>query len=515
MPVLTSDLTLVQRKAVETVDRNVCVSAGAGTGKTRVLVERFIYLVEHEWARPHEILAVTFTEKAAQEMKRRIAARLRESGLEDARRELENAYIGTIHSFCARVLREHPIEAGIDPDFRVLEEDEAHLLRELAFDELIEARFQEPEMFNLLHVYGEKTLRSGVSSVARKVHTSGLTLNVILSEAKRGQVLLRPVPFLELEPLKKLKGKENDCAEMETLLSKPVSGWREIEAIKTAAKKFQRRGDEQKAFRDALDEWLGFRIESLSSEIKTAFFNFAVDFKTRYAARKRKHSGLDFDDLEREAVSLLSGSEPAQIAIRSLYQKHFKFIMVDEFQDTSPIQNQLIDLVQSAGTLFIVGDWKQSIYGFRGADASLFLKKEEEFSSSGKESYVALAENFRSRPELIDCVNPFFEKLWAEEKKTFGPLIPARNVIARSEIPRNDGVVEFLTVERPEGETVQEARIKEARALAGRIEELQATGAYEYRDFAMLFRAADDIFFYEYELRNLGIPYYVVSGRGF
>ena len=95
--------------------------------------------------------------------------------------------------------------------------------------------------------------------------------------------------------------------------------------------------------------------------------------------------------------------------------------------------------------------------------------------------------------------------MWAEEKKTFGALIPARN----------DGVVEFLTVERPEGETVQEARIKEARALAGRIEELQATGAYEYRDFAMLFRAADDIFFYEYELRNLGIPYYVVSGRGF
>ncbi|HLD55986.1 MAG TPA: UvrD-helicase domain-containing protein, partial [Candidatus Omnitrophota bacterium] len=284
MPVLTSDLTLVQRKAVETVDRNVCVSAGAGTGKTRVLVERFIYLVEHEWARPHEILAVTFTEKAAQEMKRRIAARLRESGLEDARRELENAYIGTIHSFCARVLREHPIEAGVDPDFRVLEEDEAHLLRELAFDELIEARFQEPGIFNLLHVYGEQTLRSGVSSVARKVHTSGLTLDVILSpspavilsEAKNlaGSRVnsakdLRDSSVFDLRmtsevlktlvPLKRIKGKENDCAEIEALLSKPVSGWREIEAVKTAAKKFQRRGDDQKAFRDALDEWLGFR----------------------------------------------------------------------------------------------------------------------------------------------------------------------------------------------------------------------------------------------------------------
>src|SRR3989338_7422688 len=98
------ELTFSQKQAVETVDRHVCVSAGAGTGKTRVLVERFLYLVERTLAHPHEILAITFTEKAAQEMKQRIAHTFRARGLEGARRELENAYIGTVHAFCSRVL---------------------------------------------------------------------------------------------------------------------------------------------------------------------------------------------------------------------------------------------------------------------------------------------------------------------------------------------------------------------------------------------------------------------------
>src|SRR3989338_4536157 len=155
-------LTETQRKAVEIYDQNVCVSAGAGTGKTNVLVERFLYLIENGFAKPSEILAITFTDKAAQEMKTRIAKRLRERGLEQARRELENAYIGTIHSFCARILKEHPIEAGVDPDFRVIEEDESNLLKETVLDELIEVRFQEPAVFELLRIYSEAGVREAI-----------------------------------------------------------------------------------------------------------------------------------------------------------------------------------------------------------------------------------------------------------------------------------------------------------------------------------------------------------------
>src|SRR3989338_7785618 len=164
-------LTETQRKAVEIYDQNVCVSAGAGTGKTDVLVERFLYLIENGYARSGEILAITFTEKAAQEMKSRIAQRLRQRGLEQARRELENTYIGTIHYFCARILREHPIEAGVDPDFRVLEEEDANLLKDASFDELIESRFQEPAVFELLSHYSEDNIRGAIEYVISRAHT--------------------------------------------------------------------------------------------------------------------------------------------------------------------------------------------------------------------------------------------------------------------------------------------------------------------------------------------------------
>lgn len=511
--VSTDSLTAVQRKAVEAVGQNVCVSAGAGTGKTRVLVERFLYLVENKLAHPREILAVTFTEKAAQAMKHRIADRFRDSGLEEARRELENAYIGTIHAFAARILREHPIEAGVDPAFRIFEEDEANLLKDLAFEALVEARFQEPEIFNLLHVYGDKALKNAVSFVARKIHTSGLRFQDIDS--------IQPTPdftgevLKALEPLRKLKGRENDCAEVEALLSKPVFGWREIEAVKTAGRRFQRRSEERMTFRDALDEWLGCAVEKLAFGVKSAFLNFCLDFEGRYSALKRERAGLDFDDLERQTVTLLSGTTPSQTAVRNLYQKHFKFIMVDEFQDTSVIQNQLISLVASPNNLFIVGDWKQSIYGFRGADASLFLKKEAELSSS--EGRLSLIESFRSRSELLDQLNSFFGQLWAEGERAFEALVASRQVGDRQPSCLSPvlSAVEFFTIERAEKESVQEARVKEAKVLARRIQELVETGAYQYRDFVMLFRSGEDIFFYEYELGNLGIPYYVVSGRGF
>ena len=111
--------------------------------------------------------------QAAQEMKARIARRLREQGLERARRELENAYIGTIHSFCARILREHPIEAGVDPSFRVLEEDEAHILQESVLDQLIEARFQESAVFDLLRIYSEEGIREAIKQIANRIHIFG------------------------------------------------------------------------------------------------------------------------------------------------------------------------------------------------------------------------------------------------------------------------------------------------------------------------------------------------------
>ncbi len=507
------DLTNAQKKAVETVDRNVCVSAGAGTGKTRVLVERFIDLIEKNLARPHEILAITFTEKAAQEMKKRIAERLREQGLEQARRELENAYIGTIHSFCARILHEHPIEAGVDPNFRVLEEDESNLLKEISLDELIEARFQEPAVFDLLRIYSEEGVRNAIKQVANRAHTFGVSIQeASVAQTIPSNMLLKEKVLSALKLLKELKGKEDDCALVEEVLNKPVSDWDELETLKEIEKKFRRHKTKPEIgiFKDCFDDWIACCAEALGQNVREAFLSLASDFEIRYCIFKRERSSLDFNDLEREAVKLFNGSEPRCQACRKLYWENFKYIMIDEFQDTAPLQDQLITLIARPNNLFIVGDWKQSIYGFRGAEASLFLKKEETFSKSGAGERISLVENFRSRGELLNQINPFFEKLWTEEKRSFEPL-ETRRIFPQKANPS----VEFLSIKQEEDESIEEARMNEARVLAEQIHGLVTSGVYEYKDFAMLFRVATDIYYYEHELRNLGIPYYVVSGRGF
>ncbi|MDD5226556.1 MAG: UvrD-helicase domain-containing protein, partial [Candidatus Omnitrophica bacterium] len=148
-------LTKAQKKAVQTAGKNILVSAGAGTGKTRVLVERILHLLRAPKATLSELLILTFTEKAANEIKARLSLNFREAGLERPRRDLEKAAISTFHSFAARLLKEHPIEAGVDPDFRVIETEQSELLKEETMREMIAKLYEEKNgTFELLPVYG-------------------------------------------------------------------------------------------------------------------------------------------------------------------------------------------------------------------------------------------------------------------------------------------------------------------------------------------------------------------------
>ena len=143
-------LSAKQKAIVTATGKSLCVSAGAGSGKTLVLVERFAYLVTEKGVSPDRIAAVTYTEKAANNMKERLVKIFTERGLLEERRVLENAYIGTIHGFASRLLKENPAEAGIDPHFTVLESGQADLL----MDEALEAVFE--EAFGALRGWGEK-----------------------------------------------------------------------------------------------------------------------------------------------------------------------------------------------------------------------------------------------------------------------------------------------------------------------------------------------------------------------
>lgn len=508
-------LTDAQREAVATTGKNLCVSAGAGTGKTHVLVERFLYLVENKLARPAEILAITFTEKAANEMKSRIAEALRARHFEEARRELESAYIGTIHSFCSRILKEHPLEAGVDPDFRVLREDETYLLQEAVLDELMESHFQEPDIFQLLRIYSESSVREGIGHVHSKMQTFGRAqgdFSIFHRNTTTDTEALKQKTLDALKSLKKIDGKEADISELKEALSAPVKNWQAIEAAREIGRRFRRHKSREdiSILRDSLDAWAASWAETLSEPFRQAFVKLTLEFERRFYETKRAKSVLDFNDLEREAHRLVSGSAANQRAILNLYRNKFKFIMVDEFQDTSPIQDELITFLSRGDNLFIVGDWKQSIYGFRGAELSLFSEKERIFQEPGAGRWISISENFRSRSEVLEFINPFFERLWTEEKRPFQSL-EAGLRFPDKKIPS----AELMTIESEVGEKAGELRIKEARVLARRIQELVQTGEFRYRDFAMLFRAGTDIHLYEYELRNLNIPYYLVSGSGF
>ncbi|MEK7241744.1 MAG: UvrD-helicase domain-containing protein, partial [Planctomycetota bacterium] len=147
----SSNLTPEQERAVGTLGKDLCVSAGAGSGKTGVLVERFVGLVSEGGLSVPEILCITFTEKAAGEMKQRVAHKFKSLGMEQERQEVEFAYISTIDSFCSRLLRENALEAGLDPDFTILEEYEASSLQRDMAEDLL-ARWEEtnPEGYKLL-----------------------------------------------------------------------------------------------------------------------------------------------------------------------------------------------------------------------------------------------------------------------------------------------------------------------------------------------------------------------------
>ena len=513
---LGKNLTASQQEAIQTLDRNVAVSAGAGTGKTRVLVERFLGIVQEKLASPPEILAITYTEKAANEMKSRIVSSLKSAGLDEARRQVENAYIGTIHAFCARLLKEHPIETGIDPDFRVIEEDESDLLKETALDQLIEESFEKEDVFSLLLTYGEESVRKSVKSVYDKIRMSAFSLaeavrlSPEISESSLRTELIAGLDGLPLFP----KRKELAVETIQFLTSNRAWDQPALEALNGFAKainlKIKEGKSEAEKVKDLLKKFSSVQLEKSAHSIRESFTGLLLAFGERYDALKRERAAFDFADLELTVTRFLSGESQSAAAVRAHYRAQFKFIMVDEFQDTSAVQMRLADLLSNGRNLFFVGDVKQSIYGFRGSDPDLFRQKETEFKADKSGTRIVMSENFRSSESLLNFVNPFFSALWRDGSIAYEPLAAGRQT---QKTQRE--AVELIEVEQEENETRGESRSEEARVIAARIQELVETEGYAYGDFAMLFRASEGIHLYEQELLNLRIPYYVIGGRGF
>ena len=494
------ELNHEQLAAVE-AGGEVFVSAGAGTGKTAVLVERVVRAVTERGLDVDSILVITYTRRAAGELRTRIRAALAARGRHDLARELDGAWISTIHGFCARLLRAYPLAAGLDPHFRELDEAQAAVLRSEAFGEAL-AEFcsgDEPQRLELLATYGSDRLRRMLTSVYETLRAAGRELDLAVAG--------RPELGERLEELRALAGslasdpaateaQQTTAAELLELLGRDLRPDR-LMSLGT----FKARGDRAAAYRDALAAVEQAALDEAAARDRALLQELLTLFAERYAQAKARESALDFEDLQLEARDLLR----TQPDLREREQTRFRSILVDEFQDTNRLQTEIVDLLRRPETeLFFVGDEFQSIYGFRHADVQVFRERRE-----AVEQPLSLTLNYRSRPEVLAAVNELFGSHFGGE---------FQELAAAAEFP--DPVfghpVELLVTDK---ESYKDSGVHwrrgEARAVAHRVRELVDSGAAAPGEIVLLFAAGTDAEWYEDELRRVGLPTYRATGKGY
>ncbi|HZT93950.1 MAG TPA: UvrD-helicase domain-containing protein [Gaiellaceae bacterium] len=517
------ELNEQQLTAVE-ASGEVFVSAGAGTGKTAVLVERVVRAVTERGLDVDSILVITYTRRAAGELRTRIRAALAERGRHDLARELDGAWISTIHGFCARLLKTYPLAAGLDPRFRELDEAQAAVLRSEAFGEAL-AEFcsaDDPQRLELLATYGSDRLRRMLTSVYETLRAAGRELDLaVAARPELGERVeeLRVASIALASDPDATEAQQRAAAELLELLDRD----RRPDRLMNLSG-FKARGDRAAAYGEALAAVEQAALDEAAARDRALLQELLTQFAECYADAKERESALDFEDLQLEARELLR----SQPELREREQARFRSILVDEFQDTNRLQTEIVDLLRGAGSdggkaavarredpdafgagwpqteLFFVGDEFQSIYGFRHADVQVFRERRE-----AAEQPLSLTLNYRSRPEVLAAVNELFGSDFGSE---------FQELAAAAEFP--DPVfghpVELLVTDK---ESYKESGVHwrrgEARAVARRVRELVDGGAATPGEIVLLFAAGTDAEWYEDELRRVGLPTYRATGKGY
>jgi ATP-dependent helicase/nuclease subunit A len=578
-------------------NENICFSAGAGSGKTSVLVKMYLALIsgDSSFNEPiplEQIVAITFTEKAAAEMKKRvreaIELKLLESEektlWEERLRGLERAHISTIHSFCAGILRENPVEAAIDPAFTILDDREAsEVLEQIVHEVVIEGLSDKDLMISeLIHDYGfsgynqVSGLKDFLKRVCIEVYGSGLSWDKIdqmkENNYQRAEELLYSKIFSigkNLEKLTKLikqgaiKKSTKSFSYIEELIRKyqMVMNAKEDSLIERSGALLALDNyvkgnwpalarDLKKELKDSFSEMEGAYYQLLCNKYLNGFQQLLKKISQRYQDWKLDHGVFDFDDLQIKARDILRTNR----GIRRELKSRFKVIMLDEFQDTNSIQKEIVcylcensnsesllaehDSYQDVITLHpkklcIVGDPKQSIYRFRGADVAVFLEMQSALRrKDAKGKNVSFSENFRSQKGIVEFSNHFFSFIMSGGKEGYEINFSRDDYQRHQRQLQDEGArVELIKIKR--GESGEQKRRIEASAISRRILEIvhpqSPVTIYEkdkngeekrkphpdFCDIAILFRRFTHIKLYERELRKRNIPYYVVKGRGF
>jgi ATP-dependent helicase/nuclease subunit A len=512
-----------QAAAIAARGTDVLLEAGAGTGKTGVMVDRYCRLVCDSGLSPDAVLAFTFTEKAAAELRQRIRAELArraEAGSERAVAVLAGiggAWVTTIHGFCNRVLAAHPVAAGVDPSFRVLDAPEAARAAREAFDDalvefLADGDAAKEETVAAFDVEG---LRAAIAAIHDELRSRGIP-NPKLPEPPQPDpeaALRRAAEAAEecLAELKEGNGKrellERALARLRAPGSAPSVDELRALTLNTKAKALL-------PYKEAIDAAVAGTAEAGEGGRAYRHLGQLLElFSARFEAAKERRAGVDFEDLQILAARLLERAE-----IGEHYRARFRQILVDEFQDTNRLQLRLIEALRGPKTeLVVVGDELQSIYGFRHADLDVFRRQREEIDRRADAELMRLSGNFRSQPEVIGAVNLCGEALLGE---AYRPLRVGADPAGAS------GAVELLLTARDgwdeDGIELEPAIdggtplncLAEARFLAARLRELADEGVPR-GEMVVLLRAFTHLDAYEDSLERAGLRPYVVGGRGY
>jgi len=558
------------------------VRASAGTGKTFLLVKKFVSLLKRKDEKGNftthieNILALTFTDKAANEMRIRIGEEITKEVAElkkqvddkdakklavyliECRRKISQAFISTIHSFCARLLMEHPIEAGIDPHFEILDEQSASTVQGVALVKYLIQKLKERDepVTRLAYRFGfdsdfayDNSLVTIIKSLLPLVRASGVewdkllvNYDTALKNIKRRLVSIESEAVQELLLLEPF-AKSVKQVEAFTLLSEQIKrinpagdikgkeGLEKATKLYACAKKLNYKKDDSKIIAQKIKELAkeykalltSFSARESAKDAKSVTENFYRHMQINIKGRGK----LDFDDLQEKTLLLFSRNNH----LRERYQQHFNYLLVDEFQDVNGMQKKIFDLLAPAGDgkLFIVGDSKQAIYGFRGGDYQLFESYQKEIKKSGG-SIFDITTNHRSNSHLVEFTNRLFANRYTsifnehdecKSKRKAGSIpsvetIPVTSILAKED--KGGADVSSLNTDQirfAEGVLIAKRILGMVEKEKLEIEEDGVKRKINYGDIAILFRKFTSLSLYESAFNKQGVKFTVYKGAGF
>jgi ATP-dependent helicase/nuclease subunit A len=569
-----TQLTKNQKVALSQ-DRNIAVTAGAGTGKTLILVERYIDILLKNNIDIRELLAITFTNKAAAEMLNRVASKIesllsepaessKHSKLLKIRNHLSSAYISTIHSFCARLLREYPLEAGgLDPGFSTLNEIQSEfIIEECISSEIAQIDINDPEWLELFRVFNSQSIHAMLRMSLEHRYEMGQIINhfdnnsaeQLYNELK--QSFFRQVDNhfskTQLETIRqqildiydhKLSSSEGsdivdtivkglrdfkDCGSSEEMnfwinlfflsqimTTKDGRAYKNITYLggKNAWTSVQEKLlIDLSALLSPIATWMNENIASCPGPLELVaiknlkkYYELYLRVEARYTESKKRQVSIDFEDQQLLAYHLLVNNDE----IRSQVAGRFKFIMVDEFQDTNLLQWKIIELVsgERGNNVFIVGDPKQSIYGFRNADVRVFNSVKNMFAEEHPESVLQLNESFRFKKNISLFVNTIFPHILKSNSENQWEVEYDGVHTRRSDA--EGGQIELALMTQSDTENGQ------AKFIATHILQLLSNTEYRPGEIAVMLRSRTHLNEIENTMREYGIPFQTLGGIGF